>query len=133
MPTAAIQRINPTTLPTPPGYSQVVTAPGGTLIVIAGQVALDAAGTVVGPGDFATQTEQVFLNIVAALESAGAQTSDLIKLTTFVTDLSHLAAFREMRDRFLDPAHPPASTLVQVSRLFRPEFLIEVEAMAVRQ
>jgi enamine deaminase RidA (YjgF/YER057c/UK114 family) len=133
MPTAAIQRINPPTLPTPPGYSQVVTTTGGTLIVIAGQVALDANGNVVGQGNFPAQTEQVFRNIVAALEGAGASTVDLVKLTTYVTDLSNLAVFREMRDRFLDPAQPPASTLVQVSRLFRPEFLIEVEAMALRQ
>ena len=55
-----------------------------------------------------------------------------LKLTTFVTDISQLQAFRTARDQFLDPAHLPASTLVQVARLFRPEFLIEIEALAVR-
>jgi enamine deaminase RidA (YjgF/YER057c/UK114 family) len=127
-----IQLINPSTLPPPPGYSQLAVASGGDLIVIAGQVALDAQGTVVGPGDFALQATQVFHNLVAALEAAGAGPQHLVKLTTFVTDLSHLAVFRQVRDRFLDPARPPASTLVQVTGLFRPEFMIEVEALAYR-
>ena len=91
---------------------------------MAGQVALDREGQLVGPSDFAAQTTQVFKNLMAA--------RDLVKLTTFVTDLSRLADFRKVRDQFLDPAHAPGSTLVQVSRLFRPEFLIEIEAIAVR-
>jgi enamine deaminase RidA (YjgF/YER057c/UK114 family) len=132
MTTPTIQFINPPTLPTPPGYSQLAVLSGGALIVIAGQVALDAQGAIVGPGDFALQATQVFRNLVAALEAAGAGPRNLIKLTTFVTDLSDLAVFRQVRDQFLDPAYPPASTLVQVSRLFRPEFLIEVEALAFR-
>ena len=70
-------------------------------------------------GDFALQTTQVFKNLVAALEAAGAGPRNLVKLTTFVTDLSHLPDFRRVRDQFQDPAHPPASTLVQVTRLFR--------------
>jgi enamine deaminase RidA (YjgF/YER057c/UK114 family) len=130
MPT--IQLLNPATLPTPTGYSQLATVSGGTLIVIAGQVALDVNGAVVGQGDFAAQTTQVFRNLVAALESVGATTSHLIKLTTFVTDLSEIGAFRRIRDQFLHGDHLPASTLVQVTRLFRPEFMIEVEAMAAR-
>jgi enamine deaminase RidA (YjgF/YER057c/UK114 family) len=129
---ATTRFINPPTLPTPPGYSQIAVSSGGTLIVIAGQVALDANGALVGPGDFATQAAQVFRNLIAALEAADAGPHHLVKLTTFVTDLSHLADFRRARDQFLDPAHPPTSTLVQVSALFRPEFLIEVEALAVR-
>ena len=132
MPTSTIQRINPPTLPTPPGYSQIAVASGGSLIVIAGQVALDKQGQVVGLGDFASQATQVFRNLIAALDAAGANPRHLVKLTTFVTDLSHLPAFRQVRDQFLDAEHPPASTLVQVSRLFRPEFLLEVEAMAYR-
>jgi enamine deaminase RidA (YjgF/YER057c/UK114 family) len=75
---SSIERINPPTLPTPPGYSQLVVVPGGTLIVIAGQVALDANGTLVGPGDFALQTTQVFRNLIAALEAAGAGPRNLI-------------------------------------------------------
>ncbi len=86
----------------------------------------------VGLGNFTAQATQVFRNLIAALDAAGASPRHLIKLTTFVTDLSHLPAFRQVRDQFLDVEHQPASTLVQVSRLFRPEFLIEIEAMAYR-
>ncbi len=129
---STIQRINPATLPTPPGYSQLVVASGGSLIIIAGQVALDTEGQLVGLGNFAAQATQVFRNLIAALDAAGASPRHLVKLTTFVTDLSHLPTFRQVRDQFLDAEHPPASTLVQVSRLFRPEFLIEVEAMGYR-
>ena len=132
MPTSTIQRINPATLPTPPGYSQVAVASGGSLIIVAGQVALDNQGQLVGLGNFAAQATQVFRNLIAAIEAAGANSRHLVKLTTFVTDLSHLPAFREIRDQFLDAEYQPASTLVQVSRLFRPEFLIEIEAMAYR-
>ena len=127
-----IQLINPPSLPTVPGYSQVVTVAGGDLVFIAGQVSLDASGAVVGVGDFAAQARQTFQNLISALEAAGAGASNLIKLTTFVTDMSQLATFRAVRDQFLDPDHLPASTLVQVSRLFRQEFLIEIEAIAVR-
>ena len=132
MATPQIQLINPPSLPTVPGYSQVVTVAGGDLVFIAGQVSLDASGAVVGAGDFAAQARQTFQNLMDALEAAGTSASNLIKLTTFVTDMSQLATFRTVRDQFLDPAHLPASTLVQVSRLFRQEFLIEIEAIAVR-
>ncbi len=129
---ATIRLLNPPTLPPPPGYSQLALAGGGELIVIAGQVALDSAGALVGASDFAAQTAQVFQNLLAALESVDATAANLIKLTTYVTDMSQLGTFRSIRDQFLDPAHPPASTLVQVAGLFRPEFLIEIEALAVR-
>lgn len=132
MTASTIEFLNPATIAAPPGYSHVAVVSGGSLIVVAGQVALDAQGDLVGPGDFAAQTEQVFRNLMAALDAAGAGPEHLVKLTTFVTDLSQLAAFRKVRDRFLNPARPPASTLVQVSRLFRPEFLIEIEALAYR-
>ena len=129
---ATTRFINPPTLHTPPGYSHIAVSSGGTLIVIAGQVALDATGAVVGPGDFTAQATQVFRNLIAALEAADAGPQHLVKLTTFVTDLSQLAAFRRARDQFLDSGHPPTSTLVQVAALARPEFLIEVEALAFR-
>jgi len=132
MSTPQIQLINPPSLPTVPGYSQVVTVSGGDLVFIAGQVSLDASGALVGAGDFAAQAAQTFRNVIAALEAAGASATNVIKLTTIVTDMSQLATFRTVRDQFLDPARLPASTLVQVSRLFRQEFLIEVEAIAVR-
>lgn len=132
MPTHQIQLVNPPALPTVPGYSQVVTVRGGDLVFVAGQVSLDASGALVGAGDFAAQTRQTFQNLMDALAAVGASAISVIKLTTFVTDMSELATFRAVRDQFLDPAHLPASTLVQVTRLFRPEFLIEIEAIAVR-
>ena len=128
---AQIRLMNPPSLPTPPGYSQLAQIGAGQLIVIAGQVALDQHGAIVGPGDFGAQAEQVFRNVIGALEAVGGGPRNLVKLTTFVTDMSQLPAFRKARDRYLDPAHQPASTLVRVSALFRPEFLIEVEALAV--
>lgn len=122
---------NPPTLAQPPGYAQIVEVGPGRLIFIAGQVAWDTQGKLVGAGDFALQAEQVFRNLLAAVESRGGTAASLVKLTIFVTDMQHLPLLRQVRDRFI-PAGPavPASTLVQVAALFRPEFLIEVEAVA---
>ena len=120
---------NPPTLPKPPGYSQCVGVAG--MIFIAGQVALDADGKLVGPGDLAAQTEQVFKNLDLALRQSGGDISNIFKLTTYVIDIAGLATFREVRDRHIPPGpNLPVSTLVQVSALARPEFLIEIEAVA---
>jgi len=129
----AIRRINPPTLSTPHGYSHVVETRRGRTIYIAGQVALDRNGKGVGPGDLRAQSEQVFTNLQAALAAVGADFTHVVKLNFFVTELddARLAILRDVRDRHIDTAHPPASTLVQVVRLFRPEFVIEVEAVAV--
>lgn len=121
---------NPETILPPTGYSHVAEVRGGTLVFVAGQVALDAKGTVVGPGDYRAPAEQVFRNLANALAGAGATFRDVVKLTYYVVDLAHLPEIREVRDRFVDPRHPPASTAVQVARLFRPEFLVEVDAVA---
>jgi enamine deaminase RidA (YjgF/YER057c/UK114 family) len=122
---------NPPTLATPPGYTQLVEVSGGRTIYIAGQVALDAAGKLVGPGDLAAQTEQVFRNLDLAARARGGDISNIFKLTTYMLDVGGLQTFRQVRDRFIPPGpEVPASTLVQVSALFRPEFLIEIEAMA---
>ena len=112
------------------GYSHVV-AGSGRMVAIAGQVAVDAAGNIVGKGDARTQTEQVFENLQRALECVGASFADVMKLNYFCTDTAILPVVREVRDRYVDPSRPPASTAVQVGALFRPEFLIEVEALAV--
>jgi reactive intermediate/imine deaminase len=114
---------------TPPGYSHAVRA--GGLIFISGQVPLDEAGAVVGEGDMAAQARQVFRNLGAVLEAAGATFADLVKLTYFVRDIAAVGEIRSARDEFVDTADPPASSLVEVCRLFRPELLIEVEAVAV--
>jgi enamine deaminase RidA (YjgF/YER057c/UK114 family) len=129
---ANLRFINPATLATPPGYTHVVAASRGQTIYVSGQVALDATGQVVGAGDVAVQARQAFENLRLALNAAGAELSDVVKLTTFVTDMaSARPAFRAARDAVIT-SNPPASTLVEVSRLFRDEFLIEVEAVAVR-
>jgi enamine deaminase RidA (YjgF/YER057c/UK114 family) len=113
-----------------PGYSHAATG-RGRLVAVAGQVALDAEGRMVGPGDPVAQAEQVFRNLQVALAAAGASFEHVIKLTYFMLDVGALPAVREVRNRYVDVANPPASTAVQVSSLFRPGFLIEVEALAV--
>ncbi|MEP7023399.1 MAG: RidA family protein [Actinomycetota bacterium] len=116
---------------TPPvnGYSHAV-AFTGRMIAVSGQVPLDAAGQLVGPGDARAQARQVFENLAAALAAAGAAMTDVVKLTVFLTDLADLAAFREVRDGYFAADRPPASSLVQVSGLVNPAFRIEIEALA---
>ena len=113
-----------------PGYSHVVAATGRT-VAVSGQVALDATGAFAGIGDPRAQAEQVFTNLGHALAAAGATFSDVIKLTFYLTDVGILPVVREVRDRHIDTAHPPASTAVQVSALVRSEFLLEIDALAV--
>jgi enamine deaminase RidA (YjgF/YER057c/UK114 family) len=123
----------PETMPKSVGYSQVARVTGGTIIFIAGQVALDRSGNVVGKNDFVAQVQQVFENLKAAVEAAGGDFSDVIKLNSYFLDLSHLRQFREVRDRYVNLENPPVSTAIQVAGLFRPEFLVEIEAVAVVQ
>lgn len=121
----------PNTMPTSVGYSQVATVTGGTIVFVAGQVALDKSGHVVGKDDFRMQVQQVFENLQAAVRAAGGTFDDVIKLNGYFLDLSHLAEFREVRDRYVNINNPPTSTAVQVPGLFRREFLVEIEAVAV--
>jgi enamine deaminase RidA (YjgF/YER057c/UK114 family) len=128
---AAFQLSSPATLAPPVGYSHLATVGAGRLVFVSGQVALDNKGNLVGKDDFRAQARQVFENLRAALEAAGATFRDVIKLNTYVVDLAGLPHFRAVRDEYVNTANPPASTAVQVVRLFRPEFLLEVEAIAV--
>src|SRR6266508_267123 len=102
------------------GYSHAVGATGGRVVAIAGQVAMDANGDLVGRDDPPAQIEQVFRNLGLALAAAGATYDDVVKFSIFVTDISLLPAIRAVRDRFVDTERPPASTAVQVAALFRP-------------
>lgn len=113
------------------GYSQLAVVTGGKTVFVAGQVALDKSGNIVGKNDFPAQVQQVFENLKAALEAVGGSFHDVVKLNTYAVDLSHLSEFREVRDKYINLSSPPASTAVQVQALFRPEFLVEVEAVAV--
>lgn len=123
----------PNTMPKSVGYSQLATVTGGTLVFISGQVALDKSGNLAGKDDFRAQVQQVFENLKTAIESAGGTFDDVVKLNTYLVDLSpsNLAAFREVRDKYVNVKSPPASTAVQVQGLFRAEFLVEIEAVAV--
>ena len=124
--------LSPDTLPRPFGYSHVVEAPAGRIVFVSGQVPLDAAGNLVGEGDFAAQVRQVFENLTAALAAADASWSDVVKLNYFVREIGEVAALRAIRDEYVNTEQPPASTLVEVSRLFRDDVLVEIEAVAVR-
>jgi enamine deaminase RidA (YjgF/YER057c/UK114 family) len=125
--------LSPSTLPPAPGYSQIVKVSGGTTIYIAGQVALDVEGQLVGVGDLEKQARHVFTNLVTALSEAGATTSDLVKIGIYVVDhdLEKLKLIRRVRDEVLNVDPPPASTLLGVERLAVPDFLIEADAIAV--
>jgi reactive intermediate/imine deaminase len=124
--------LTPATLSPPFGYSHVVEATAGTTVYISGQVPLDAEGQLIGEGDFEAQTRQVFENLTRALEAADASWSDVVKLDYFLRDVGQIGAVRAIRDEYVDTANPPASTLVEVSGLFRPDVLVEIQATAIR-
>jgi enamine deaminase RidA (YjgF/YER057c/UK114 family) len=128
---SSVQLLIPATMPKSVGYSQIATVSGGTIVFIAGQVAMDESGNVVGRDDFRAQAAQVFSNLSAAMEAVGGSFSDVVKLNYYLIDLSHLPELRDVRDKYINVSNPPTSTAVQVTRLFRPEFLVEVEAVAV--
>ncbi|MFF0266808.1 RidA family protein [Kribbella sp. NPDC004536] len=111
------------------GYSHVVTGTG-QWVAVSGQLALDADGTLVGAGDAGAQAEQVFANLERCLAAAGTTFESVVKLTFFLTDVSHLPAIRTVRDKYI-PGPKPASTAVQVAALAVPGALLEIEAYAI--
>ncbi|MGH2517153.1 MAG: RidA family protein [Ktedonobacterales bacterium] len=125
-----VQFLAPATLPALAGFSQIVKVTGGQTIYLAGQVALDASRNLVGAGDFQAQAQQVFENIKLALAAAGADFSHVVKLNIYLLDRANLPVLREVRDRYVNTATPPASTLVEVRGLAQEEFLLEIEAIA---
>ena len=128
---AQVRRINPPTLAPPTGYTHVTIGPDGRTVHIAGQVAMDSTGALVGAGNFTAQVERAFENVRLALAAVGATFDDVLKMTTYVTDASRVAEFRAVRNRVLRPAQVPANTFVQVGALARPEWMIEIEAVAM--
>jgi enamine deaminase RidA (YjgF/YER057c/UK114 family) len=123
--------INPETMHRPTGYTHVVEVLSGRPVYISGQVALDATGSLVGPGDIRAQARQVFDNLRAAVQAVGATLDQVVKLNYYVVDATRMPVIREVRDEYLDPERLPASTAVEVRRLVRDDLLIEVEAVAV--
>ena len=124
---------SPATLPPPTGYSHVAKVNGGTLVYIAGQVSSDASGKLVGEGDFEAQAERVFANVKLAVEAAGAGMADIVKMNTYIVasvDPADVPKMRAVRGRYFGGGTPPASTLVYVSRLAQPGWMIEVEVVA---
>jgi enamine deaminase RidA (YjgF/YER057c/UK114 family) len=116
-----------------PGFAHAVTVTG-RLAFISGQVALDEAGQLAGPGDLAAQTRQALTNLHRILRELGADWPDVVRFGWYVLDASQVQVVRDARDELIRPAlgdRPnPASTLVQVAALVRPEFVVEVEAVA---
>lgn len=124
---------SPPQLPKPVGYSHVAEVTSGKLIYISGQVAMDASGNIVGKDDYPAQLRQVFANLNTALQAAGGTFKNVVKLNYYIVDTvdrSQFFAYREVRDKYVDTANPPAATVVIVRGLFLPEFLVEIEAVA---
>ncbi|HZW90243.1 MAG TPA: RidA family protein [Myxococcaceae bacterium] len=122
--------VNPPGLSKPSGFTHVVEVTPGRILYVAGQVARDADGNLVGKGDMRAQSEQVFRNIQTALGSRGATLADIVQLTAYVRDMSQLAAYREVRERVLGTNPRPASSLVGVAALASDDYLLEVEVVA---
>jgi enamine deaminase RidA (YjgF/YER057c/UK114 family) len=124
---------NPDTLPPPRGYTHVVGARPGKIVFLSGQVALDAEGKVIGEGDLRAQTETTYSHVGAGLAAVGASFGDLVKITTYVVDLTpdRRQVIADVRSNYLPRQNPPASTMVGVSALAVPGLLIEVEVVAI--
>ncbi len=126
-----IEFINPNGIHAPAGYSHIGRVLSGRPAWIAGQVALDPSGNLVGPGDIEAQTRQVFKNLEAALSALGLDFRSVVKLNYYIVDIADAPVVRRVRDEFVDTNAPPASTAVGVTRLVREDLLIEVEAIAI--
>ena len=122
-----VERIQPAGLNRPTGYTHVVRV--GNLAFVAGQTATDSSGGVVGVGDVEAQAEQVYENIKIALGSVGADFSSMVKTTTYLTRAEDIEGYRRARAKYMS-TELPASTLVVVTRLAHPDYLIEIEAIA---
>ncbi len=122
--------INPPAIAAPTGYSHVVEVVSGRMVYISGQVPLDSSGNLVGAGDLEAQTRQVFENLKAALAAVGGDFNNVAKFTYFLLDASQLQIVRTVRNEYINTANPPASSLIEVRRLFRDDILIEIEVVA---
>ena len=123
--------INPPAIAKPPGYTHVVEITGpGKIVYIAGQLGLDQSGKMAG--DFKAQTEQAFANLQAALAAVGAKPENIVKINNYIVEIGkNIGTFREVRDKNLNMAAPPASTTVGVPELAREGALFEIEAIVM--
>ncbi|WP_084210871.1 RidA family protein [Pseudonocardia acaciae] len=103
----------------------------GDTVRVSGMVALDHTGGIVGENDVRAQAAQVFENLRAVLQAAGGGLDDLVETTTYLTDMADVLAVNEVRARYLTGPVKPTSTLVGVAALARPQFLVEISAVAV--
>lgn len=119
--------LEPSDVHRPVGYSHA--AKVGHVVYVAGQIAKDREGRLVGAGDITAQLHQVFVNLKSVLRTAGASLGDIVKMTIYLTDVAYVDAYRQVRNEtFGDPL--PPSTLVVVTSLFSAEYLVEIEAIA---
>lgn len=127
------QHINPDGVNKPKTYSQVVKVNGGTMIFTSGIVANDVDGNIIGKGDLKAQVKQAFDNLKIVLAAAGAEFTDVVKMTYYVVNYKpeQIPMIREVRANYLPTENPPVSTLVGVAALFQEDVLIEIEAVAV--
>jgi reactive intermediate/imine deaminase len=121
--------VRPDGMPPVNGYSHAVSFEG-QLVVVSGQVPVDADGRLVEQGDPEAQVRQVFRNLDKALAAAGATMDHIVKLTVFLADMADLDVLRKVREEYIRADKPPASSLVRVAGLVNPEWRIEVEALA---
>jgi enamine deaminase RidA (YjgF/YER057c/UK114 family) len=135
MPKSGVTYLNPPSSTPPAGmYSHVARMSPGELAFIAGQVAVDRAGATVGVGDVAAQVEQVFANLGDILKDLGADFEQVVQLTTYLTSADSLPPFMSARAALFPKLYPggtyPPNTLLIVNRLVKPEFLVEIAAIA---
>ena len=130
---AQTEFLKPSGLAPAHGYTHAVVTRPGKLIFLSGQVANDPSGQLVGKGDLKAQTEQVFANLKTALSASAATFNDVVKITWYVKGYKpdDLPILRGIRDKYVNTANPPASTLIGVASLFQEDYLIEVDAIAV--
>jgi enamine deaminase RidA (YjgF/YER057c/UK114 family) len=126
-----IEYANPSSMPPPHGYSQVVTVEGsGKMVFISGQVAANTTGNIVGLDSLEEQAHQTFTNIKSALEAAGGGMEHLVKLNNYLKDINQIGLLRTIRDLYINTQHPPASTTIQT--VFDDvSILVEIDAIAI--
>ena len=121
--------LNPDTMAQPSGFTNVVKV--GNTVYIAGQVSRDTGGNIVGVGDAEAQVRQVWKSLEAAVKAAGGEgLGNLVKTTTYITNIEYSAAVRKVRDELFQSVNPPTSTLLVISELASPEYMVEIEAIA---